>query len=70
MCSLFKTGMERAECLNKLKDKKLISEKMKQNFPNEMNLVLLMIKDDPIERPSADEILTNEYFKILKEENR
>lgn len=68
MCSAFKTGMERRESIERLKNEHKINEYIKESFPLESNLILWMTNLKPIDRPNAQEIIDSSIFKKWKSE--
>lgn len=68
ICSFFRTSHERKLCLENLREHSMIPEKIKQNYPNEYELILVMTSASPNKRPSAISLLKNEYFRKLEEE--
>ena len=65
MCSCFSTQNERFNDITSLKNENKINEKVCKNFPEESELIRLMMKNDYNERLSADQILESELFKSL-----
>jgi len=68
MCASFKTGMERRESLELIKSEHLISANVKEKFPIEANLILLMTNKKPNDRPNAMSIIDSEIFGKWKNE--
>ena len=62
MCSCFSTEFERWNDIISLKNENKINEKVCKNFPEETELIKLMMKKDFNERPSAEQILRSELF--------
>ena len=62
MCSCFSTDAEKGFDIMSLKKENKISENVCKNFPEETDLIKLMVKKDFSERPSAKEILESELF--------
>ena len=62
MCSCFYTKQEKCDDIVKLKKYNEVNEKVRKNFPEETELIKLMVKKDVKERPSAKEILESELF--------
>ena len=62
MCSCFYTRQEKYDDIEKLKKYNEVNEKVRKNFPEETELIKLMVKKDVKERPSAKEILESELF--------
>ena len=62
MCSCFYTKQEKCDDIAKLKKYNEVNEKVRKNFPEETELIKLMVKKDVKERPSAKEILESELF--------
>lgn len=56
MCCKFKTLHERIDTLNNLKYKGLLPETVRQNYPTETEIILMMTRNDPSQRPSAAEL--------------
>ncbi len=68
ICSFFKTYHERKLCLENVREHNIIPEKIKQDYPNESELILAMTAALPSKRPSALSLLKNEFFRKLEEE--
>lgn len=68
LCSAFKTGMERRESIEKLKNEHRLNENIKEKYPLESHLILWMTNKKPCERPTAQEILDSDIFKKIKSE--
>jgi serine/threonine protein kinase len=68
MCSSFRTGMERRESLESLKNDLIISSFVKNNFACESNLISWMTNKKPSDRPSASAIIESEIFVKWKNE--
>lgn len=62
MCRPFNTGMERVECLNKLREG-ILDEDFKADWPAESEIILQLVSIDPARRLSADEVLASELFQ-------
>ena len=68
MCACFETLMERRESIIALKNGKGVVQKVKESYPYETELILLMTKGDYKERPSASEIMNSKEFQMWKVE--
>lgn len=68
MCACFETLMERRESIIALKNGKGVVKKVKESYPCETELILLMTKGDYKERPSASEIMKSKEFQMWKDE--
>ena len=68
MCACFETLMERRESIIALRNGKGVVQKVKENYPCETELILLMTKSDYRERPSAGEVLKSKEFQKWKDE--
>jgi serine/threonine protein kinase len=66
MCGCFKTGMERRVNIENLRNEHKLGKNVLEKYPVESDLILLMTKQKPGERPSAKEILNSEKFKEWK----
>ena len=66
MCGCFKTSMERRENIEALRKNHLLSKHIKEKYQIESELILLMTKIKPSERPSASEIFNCEIFREWK----
>ncbi len=66
MCGCFKTGMERRINIENLRNEHKLSKIISERYPMESELILLMTRQKPSERPSAIEILNSEKFKGWK----
>lgn len=66
MCASFKTGMHRRESIELLKKDHRLNENMLKEYGLESDLILWMTNIKPNERPSAQEILDSDLFKIWK----
>lgn len=68
LCASFNTLMERRDYLEKIRTNNELKDDVLKNFEIESELILLMTKKKPNERPSAREILESEIFIKLKKE--
>lgn len=68
MCACFETLMERRESIIALKNGKGVVQKVKESYPCETELILLMTKGDYRERPSASDIMKSKEFQMWKDE--
>jgi eukaryotic translation initiation factor 2-alpha kinase 4 len=68
MCSSFKTGMERRESIDRLKNEHKINNEILEKYPLESSLILWMTNFKPADRPNAQEIIDSMIFKKLKTE--
>ena len=68
MCACFKTGMERRISIEKLRNEHKVEERINSKYPIESELILLMTRVKPSDRPAAQEILNSEKFKIWKKQ--
>ena len=66
LCGCFKTGMERRVSIENLRNEHKLSKNILEKYPMEAELILLMTRLKPSERPSANEILNSEKFKDWK----
>ena len=66
MCGCFKTGMERRINIEKLRNETVLSKNVYEKYPVESELILLMTRLKPSERPSANEILNCQKFRDWK----
>jgi len=64
MFNPFETGMERARVLTQVRSA-AVPPHMEAYFPQETLLMRAMLSNDPLERPSAADILENQVFNIL-----
>ena len=67
MCGCFGSEMERYESLRDLRNKGIIKDKIKKNYPHESYLIEKMTEKDYNKRLSAENILESEMFKKLGE---
>ena len=67
MCGCFYSLMERRECIINLRNKRIIIQKVLDNFPEESELILWMTQTESNERPNEDEVLNSDLFKKWKE---
>lgn len=67
MCACFGTLMERRECIQSLKAKRLLNERLDSHYPIESQIILWMTESKQQNRPSAIELLQSELFKQWKE---
>ena len=65
MCACFGTEMERYYALNDLKNKRIVSDKINNNYPEETKLIIMMTRENYNDRPSAEEILKCDVFAEL-----
>ena len=65
MCSCFGTEMERQLALRDLKNKRIISDRITTDYPQESELIIMMTKKDYNDRPSAEQILKSDIFVEL-----
>jgi serine/threonine protein kinase len=63
MCAGFKTGMERRESLEYLRNEHRLKPGFCEKLPIESELILWMTRRRYTERPSAHEIIESELFK-------
>lgn len=68
MCACFKTGMERRLSIEKLRNEHKIENKIQTKYEIESDLILLMTRQKPSDRPSAQEILNSDKFKSWKKQ--
>lgn len=66
MCSSFKTGMERRESIDKLKNEHKIKNEIMERYDLESKLILWMTNFKPSDRPNAQDIIESSDFKNLK----
>lgn len=66
MCGCFKTGMERRVNIENLRNEHKLAKNILEKYPMESELILLMTRLKPSERPSASEILNSQKFKEWK----
>lgn len=62
--NVFSTECERRLVLTQLHEKRLVPTEFMKNYPREANLVLKMTHRDPMQRPSAVEILNNSQYGL------
>ena len=65
MCSCFGTEMERHLALRDLRNKRIVSERINSDYPEETKLIIMMTKEDYNDRPSAEQILKSDLFNEL-----
>ena len=65
MCSCFGTEMERQLALRDLRIKRIVSERVNKDYPEETKLIIMMTKEDYNDRPSAEQILKSDLFVEL-----
>ena len=65
MCSCFGTEMERQLALRDLRNKRIVSERVNKDYPEETKLIIMMTKEDYNDRPSAEQILKSDLFVEL-----
>jgi translation initiation factor 2-alpha kinase 3 len=65
LCMMFKTQSERRAVLENTRITGQIPERIKMNYPNEYNLIKMMVDGQPLKRPSAKEILNSPELKKL-----
>ena len=68
MCACFETMMERRESINNLRSSRIISDKVKEGYQKESELILWMTEISFDKRPNAMEVLSSKIFKEWKEE--
>lgn len=67
MCASFKTGMERRESLELLRNEHRLKPGFYEKYRIQSELILWMTRKRYTERPSAQEIIDSELFKIWRE---
>ena len=65
MCACFGTEMERYYALNDLRNKRIVSDKINNNYPEETKLIIMMTRENYNDRPSAEELLKCDVFVEL-----
>ena len=65
MCGCFGTEMERQLALRDLRNKRTISDRITNDYPQESELIIMMTKKDYNDRPSAEQILKSDIFVEL-----
>ena len=68
MCACFETLMERRESINMLRSGRVVSEKVKEEYKRETELILWMTEIRIDKRPTANEVLNSEIFKKWNQE--
>lgn len=68
MCSLFKTLMERRESLENLRSNQVINDQITSSYNLETQLILKMTQRNPMNRPSAEELISSTEFQALTSE--
>jgi translation initiation factor 2-alpha kinase 3 len=63
ICAGFKTGMERRESLELLRNEHKLKAGFYEKFKNQAELILWMTRKRFTERPNAQEILDSDLFK-------
>jgi hypothetical protein len=58
-----KTGMERAKTLEAVK-KGIMPKELKDNYPDEAEMIIKMLYPNPQERIAAEELITNHIFSV------
>jgi hypothetical protein len=66
MCSSFRTGMERRESIDRLKNEHKINQAILEKYPLQSSLILWMTNFKPVDRPNAQDIMDSIVFKQLK----
>jgi serine/threonine protein kinase len=66
LCASFKTGMERRESIDLLRNEHKLKSGFREQKEVESKLILWMTNKKHSERPSAQEIVDSELFKVWK----
>eukprot|EP01119_Soliformovum_irregulare_P020911 TRINITY_DN6843_c0_g2_i2.p1 TRINITY_DN6843_c0_g2~~TRINITY_DN6843_c0_g2_i2.p1 ORF type:complete len:1469 (-),score=373.99 TRINITY_DN6843_c0_g2_i2:69-4475(-) len=68
MCVPFTTGMERIMTLNALRKEAKFPERFEERHPTEAELLKWVLKENPAERPTAQELLKSDLLPSAMEE--
>lgn len=68
ICSFFRTYHERKLCLENIREKNIIPEKIKDTYILESQLIMQMTSSSPKDRPTVLNLLKSDAFRQLEEE--
>ena len=67
MLETFTTEMERRTSLDSLRHKQSVPEAFRQKYPNQADIIELLVKHLPSERPSARDLLNSDKIPMIRE---